>query len=93
MEQKGGGEQREKRPKSARQHFVLSTRDPLFFLVLLLLKLKKEPFGIQFLPTVSNPFDPPRYLIRLYVQLGAHMREEPVPTPWCSNSFLGRFSS
>ena len=28
--------QREKRPESDRQHFVLSTRDPFFFLVLLL---------------------------------------------------------
>ena len=37
MEQKGGGEQREKRPESVRQHFVLSTRDAFFFLVLLLL--------------------------------------------------------
>ena len=27
------------------------------------------------------------------VLLGAHVREEPVHTPWCSNSFLGRFSS
>ena len=32
-----GGKQREKRPESVRQHFVLSARDPLFFLVLLLL--------------------------------------------------------
>ena len=34
---KGEGEQREKRPESVRQHFVLSARDPFFFLVLLLL--------------------------------------------------------
>ena len=33
----GRGEQREKRPEAVRQHFVLSARDPLFFLVLLLL--------------------------------------------------------
>ena len=37
MEQKGKGDTREKRPESVRQHFVLSTRDPFFFLVLLLL--------------------------------------------------------
>ena len=34
---RGKGEQREKRPESVRQHFVLSVRDPFFFLVLLLL--------------------------------------------------------
>ena len=28
-------------------------------------------------------FNPPRYLIRPFVQLGAHVREESVPTPWC----------
>ena len=38
-------------------------------------------------------FDPPRYIIRLHVLLGAHVREEPVHTPWRSNSSLGRFSS
>ena len=32
------------------------------------------------------------YLTSLYVQLGAHVREEPVPTPWCPNFTLGRFS-
>ena len=53
----------------------------------------KEPFGIQFPPTISIRFDPPRYLIRLLVLLGAHVREEPVHTPWCSYSFFGRFSS
>ena len=37
MEQKGEGEQREKRPESVRLHFVLSARDSFFFLVLLLL--------------------------------------------------------
>ena len=31
------GKQKEKRPESVRQHFVLSTRDPFFFLVLLFL--------------------------------------------------------
>ena len=34
---KGEGEQGEKRHESIRQHFVLSARDPFFFLVLLLL--------------------------------------------------------
>ena len=34
---KRGRENREKRPESVRQHFVLSARDPSFFLVLLLL--------------------------------------------------------
>ena len=37
MEQEGEQGQGEKRPESARQHFVLSARDPFFFLVLLLL--------------------------------------------------------
>ena len=44
-------------------------------------------------PTKSNRFDPRMYLIRPYVLLGARVCEEPVPTPWCSNSTLGRFSS
>ena len=55
--------QREKRPESVRQHFVLSARDPFFFLVLLLLWAKKVPFGIKFLPTISNYLDLPMYLI------------------------------
>ena len=33
------------------------------------------------------------YLLRPYMLLGARVCEEPVPTPWCSNSTLGRFSS
>ena len=38
MEQKTENEQEEREaPKSVRQHFVLSTRDPFFFLDLLLL--------------------------------------------------------
>ena len=45
------------------------------------------------LPTKSNRFDPRMYLLRPYLLLGAHVREEPVPTPWCSNSSCGRFSS
>ena len=44
-------------------------------------------------PTVSNRLDPRRYLLRPYSLLGTHVREEPVPAPWCSNSSRGRFSS
>ena len=33
------------------------------------------------------------YLLRPYMLLGARVCEEPVHTPWCSNSTLGRFSS
>ena len=56
----------------------------------------KRLFARSSSPLVLGPVPadyPPRYLIRLYVQLGAHVREEPVPTPWCPNSTLGRFSS
>ena len=48
--------------------------------------------SIPYLPNLPASI-PPRYLIRPYALLGAHVREEPVPTPRCSNSSLGRFSS
>ena len=44
-------------------------------------------------PTKSNRLDPRMYLLRPYMLLGARVCEEPVHTPWCSNSTLGRFSS
>ena len=127
-------EKREKRPESIRQHFVLSTRDPLLLprsppfigregAVMSALFL--VPFGqgsalifahpshyirrlVQLLGSrarskdcscglrlelCQGPFLPTILLIRLYVLLSAPVREEPVPTPWCPNSTLGRFSS
>ena len=44
-------------------------------------------------PTKSNRLDPRMYLLRPYMLLGARVCVEPVPTPWSSNSTLGRFSS
>ena len=51
-------------PKSVRQHFVLSTRDPLFFLVLLLYSLRRSRSALNAYLSYPTLFDPPRYLIR-----------------------------
>ena len=81
-------------PKSVRQHFVLSTRDPPFFFVLpFFYSSKRGRSEFNSSPTKSNRLDPRMYLIRPYALLGARVCVEPVPTPWCSNSSRGRFSS
>ena len=90
----GKGKQREKRPDSVQQHFVLSMRErpsssssPSFY------RSRREPFRIKFLPAESTYLGSSMYLILAYVQHRACVREEPVPTLRCTDSACGRFSS
>ena len=83
MEQKGEGEQREKRPKSVRQHFVLSPEMPSSSSSSSFYSSRRSRSALNADLPYLTLFDPPRYLIRPHVQLGAHVCEEPVPTPWC----------
>ena len=46
----------------------------------------------SYLPYLTTS-DIPMYLTLLYVQVRACVREEPVPTHWCTDSACGRFSS
>ena len=49
--------------------------------------------GINFLPTESTYLGSSMYLILSYIQHRACVREEPVPTLWCTDCACGRFSS
>ena len=62
--------QREKRSDSVRQHFVLSAREiPSSFSFSSFYRFRREPFGIKFLPTISNYLDLPMYLILSYIYI------------------------
>ena len=92
MEQKGEGEQREKlrnrfgSTSSSPREIPSSSSASSFYRS----RRSRSAFNAD-LPYLTL-FDPPRYLIHPHVQLGAHVREEPVPTPWCpippSDGFL-----
>ena len=79
---------RENRERSVRNRFgstssspreILSSSSSSFFY-----SLRRSRSALNAYLPYPTLFDPPRYLIRPQVQLGAHVREEPVPTPWCS---------
>ena len=83
MEQKGEGEQREKlrnrfgSTSSSLREIPSSSSASSFY------RSRRSRSALNaYLPYLTL-FDPPRYLIRLHVLLGAHVREAPVPTPWC----------
>ena len=74
MEQKTENEQEEREaPKSVRQHFVLSTRDPFLLRRPLPFIARKEAVCIQFFTHRIQPLDPRMYLLRPYMLLGARV--------------------
>ena len=91
----GKEKQREKRPDSVRQHFVLSTRERSLNPPCLPPFIGQEGSrsGINFLPTESTYLGSSMYLILSYIQHRACVREEPVPMLWCTDCACGRFSS
>ena len=89
----GRDAERSVRIRSDNTSSSLRARDPSSSSPPSFYRSRREPFGINFLPTESTYLGSSMYLILSYVQRRACVREESDPTLRCTDCACGRFSS